>query len=177
MFHLRQSTDGSGHRDRVAVLFQPPGPHSWGDIRELGDTPKPSAASCCTSSVIPAKLVLVKTGSGNPGVDVGRAKRSETRRHSLPFNLPGPNPLSPPLWRRHIQGNSEGTPSGSRREASLPLTPASLQRQDGHAQESGRESAQCHDVYPDVTDPPAPQHDGAGGIHGIGWRNQVREWP
>ena len=116
MFHLRQSTDGSGHRDRVAVLFQPPGPHSWGGIRELGDTPRPSAASCCTSSVIPAKLVLVKTGSGNPGVDVGRAKRSETRRHSLPFNLPGPNPRSPPFGEgvsRGILRDALGLPAGS----------------------------------------------------------------
>ena len=117
MFHLRQSTDGSGHRDRVTVLFQPPGPHSWGDVRELGGTPKPSAASCCTSSVIPAELVLVKTGSGNPGVDVGRAKRSETRRHCLPSNLPGPNPLSPPFGKGVSRGNSErdtlGLPAGS----------------------------------------------------------------
>jgi hypothetical protein len=81
---------------------------SWGDIRELGDTPKPSAASCCTSSVIPAKLVLVKTGSGNPGVDVGRAKRSETRRHSLPFNLPLGEGVS-----RGILRDTLGLPAGS----------------------------------------------------------------
>ena len=30
-------------RGCLTTLFQPPGPHSWGEIGGLGDTPKPSA--------------------------------------------------------------------------------------------------------------------------------------
>jgi len=158
---LRRSTFAGLRMARVLETvsrpcFNPLPPTLGGRIGNWGTPPKPSAASCCTPSVIPAELVLVKTGSGNPGVDVGRAKRSETRRHCLPSNPPAPTPSVPPLAKAYPGEILSGIPSDSRREASLPLTPASLQGQDGHAQESGRESAQCHDVYPDVTDPPAP---------------------
>jgi hypothetical protein len=30
----------------MSIGHQPPDPHSWGEIRELGDTPKPSAGTC-----------------------------------------------------------------------------------------------------------------------------------
>ena len=46
----------------------------------MGDTPKPSTKGLRPSAlsfVIPAQLVLVKTGSGNP---VGRVEQRETRR-------------------------------------------------------------------------------------------------
>ena len=88
-------------------LFQPPGPQSWGWLRTWGTPPNPRQGLVPAPSfsryfyraptghrrpclvqvslahlfVIPAELVLVGTGSGNPAV--GRVERSETRRQEV----------------------------------------------------------------------------------------------
>jgi hypothetical protein len=72
---------------------QPPGPHSWGKIRQIWGHPRPRSASGPPQADD-------SRGSGNPGV--GWTGRSEIRRHSLLSSTPVP------LCQRGIPGSSRG---------------------------------------------------------------------
>ena len=75
-------------------------PHSWGESKRVGGHPQALGSILLhLSYVIPAELVLVETGSGNPVVK--RVERNETADtvSRLLFN-PLPPSLSPPVFAR-----------------------------------------------------------------------------